>query len=57
MADCSHHHWDVVVTDTATHVKTHKKCVNCPRTWDHQSATKLKPRPAPLPKRTPKKPK
>lgn len=50
MADCSHRHWDAQVTETSTHVKTWKKCVDCPHTWDHQSATKLKPK---LPKRTP----
>jgi hypothetical protein len=52
--NCSHRHWDVAVEETSSHIKTHKKCVDCPRTWDHASATKLKPK---LPKRTPRNPK
>jgi len=56
VTDCSHRHWDSVVEDTESHVKTYKKCASCSHTWDHGSATKLKPKPEPLPKRVPKKP-
>ena len=55
MTDCSHRHWDVKVEETSSHIKTYKKCIDCPHTWDHQSATKLKPKPK-LPKRVPRKP-
>jgi hypothetical protein len=54
VSSCSHHHWDVKVQETATHITTWKKCVNCSHTWDRQRATKLKPK---LPKRKPKNPK